>query len=688
MPNLQQGLRLLLPIVAKKRKHAHYDHVCKLVKEYYRPLVTGEGANHLIQRFNLREDDEAYQQRLRLTQLITPAITNTLMAPARKIPRVRPVVDSVVWKSEDGKAARAESEKREQELDKAVSKFYGGKSVDHYMGSVLLDQGSIDPNAFCLVLFGDFDNRWEKPKPYPSIIGCEDAWNFEYINGELNWLVVHRDYEYEATTLAKSRVIGGRIEADALKEPKKTKGHAWWMYTEEHQVMLLQVDKARVPNALEGVVFDGGGKAVDGAAEVQYQARNRYWFRASKEELYEVVFYEHKSGFVQAFRLGFVPDQRTKGATMLSLWNAAMPYLLKGIKAGSELDLSAALHAFLQKLSYDNPCNGWMDPVNKAHVECNRGRAPDGSMCKGCGGSGMQIHRSGQDHITLAMPKAKEDAFDLASLTHYVQLPVEVLEWQDKYVDKLERACYRSVYNSDRFRPADASTTTATGDIIDLQSIYDTLKPCADWYSQSRVLIYRLVASAVVGSESNAKLEVAHEFPRNMRFETTSERVKLLGELRTSGASNGAMLQVDGAILDDLYVDDPEALKKAKTMCHFNPFVGKSEATVMALISQDLATKQDKVLWANENRVYFECEESEKDKEVGFYDLPRFKQRAIIDTVVQGIIDELAEQEEEAAEKMTLGVAPDEEEEEDEPDGGNDPTGNDVPPSPGSKATE
>lgn len=688
MPNLQQGLRLLLPIVAKKRKHAHYDHVCKLAKEYYRPLVTGEGANHLIQRFNLREDDEAYRQRLRLTQLITPAITNTLMAPARKIPRVRPVVDSVVWKSEDGKAARAESEKREQDLDKAVSKFYGGKSVDHFIGSVLLDQGAIDPNAFCLVLFGDFDNRREKPKPYPSIIGCEDAWNFEYLNGELNWLVVHRDYDYEATTLAKSRVSGGRIEAEALKEPKKVKGHAWWMYTEQHQVMMLQVDKARVANALEGVVFDGAGKAVDGTGAVQYQARSKYWFRASKEELYEVVFYEHKSGQAQAFRLGFVPDHRTKGATMLSLWNAAMPYLLKGIKAGSELDLSAALHAFLQKISYENPCNGWMDPVNKAPVECNMGRAPDGTMCKGCGGSGMQVHRSGQDHITLAMPKAKEDAFDLASLTHYVQLPVEVLEWQDKYVDKLERACYRSVYNSDRFRPADASTTTATGDIIDLQSIYDTLKPCADWYSQSRVLIYRLIASAVVGSESNAQLEVAHEFPRNMRFETTSERVKLLGELRTSGASNGAMLQVDGAILDDLYVDDPEALKKAKTMSHFNPFVGKSEATVMALISQDLATKEDKVLWANENRVYFECEESQKDKEVGFYDLPRFKQRAIIDTVVQGIIDELAEQEEAAAEKMTLGVAQDDEEEEDEPAGGNDPTGKDVPPSPGAKATE
>ena len=84
MPTIQQSLAELLPIAAKKTKHAHYDTVVNLTKEYYRPLSTGEGAEHLLQRFNLREDGEAFEQRKRLTQLITPSITSTLMAPVRQ----------------------------------------------------------------------------------------------------------------------------------------------------------------------------------------------------------------------------------------------------------------------------------------------------------------------------------------------------------------------------------------------------------------------------------------------------------------------------------------------------------------------------------------------------------------------------------------------------------------------------
>lgn len=679
MPELKQAIRTMLPLVAKKTQHVHYPHVVRLTKQYYRPLITGEGADHLIKRFNLREDEEAHRQRLRLTQLITPSITNTLMAPARKVPKVRPVVNSVEWKGEG--VSTDDIKKRHEAIETAASVFYAGKGIDHYMGSVLLDQGAIDPNAFCLVLFDDYDARWEKPRAYPSIIGCEDAWNFSYVNGRLEWLLVHRDYEYDVTTAAKAVKKGGRIETTDLKAPKKAKGHAWWMYTDTHQIMMLQVDKGRISAAVEGIVVTSTGEAAGETPTMA--ARATYWYRASKEELYEVVFYEHNSGAVQAFRLGFMPDMRTKGATMVNLWDPAMPYLLKGVKSGSELDISASLHAFLQKISYENPCKGYTDDQG-AHSECNNGYGPGGAKCKSCGGSGMEVHRSGQDHITLAMPRSKDEAFDLSSITHYVQLPIEVLEWQDKYVDKLERNCYRAVYNSDRFRPADASTTTATGDIIDLQSIYDTLKPCADWYSQSRVLIMELIARYTLGDGKAKEINVSHEFPRNMRFETTAERVKLLQDMRNAGASNGAMMQVDGMILEDLYVDDPQALRKARTIGSFNPFVGKAEGTVLSLISQDLATKEDKVLWTNENRVYDECEQRAMEKGVDFYAMARAEQRAMIDEVVAEIVAELDAQAEAMAPRVTLGVG----EPSADPQPGEGDPGRNAPPSPGNRATQ
>lgn len=684
--DLKTALTVMLPLVAKKTTHAHYKHVVELATRYYRPLATGKDADHLLQRFNKREDEEAFKQRKRLTQLITPAICNTLMVPPRKIPKVRPVVDTARFNAgEEGEGRTvAESAKdKEQKLGEAASKFHAGKGVDHYLGSVLLDQGAIDPNAFCLVLYNDFDQRYDRPQPYPSIVSSADAWNFQYLNGELEWLLVHRkwDYEVKVPGATPGRTPRNAKPSDEKKKQMKS-GDAWWLYTSMHHVMMLPVEKSKVAPQVEGVVFDSKGNGVDGAS-VELEKRDAYWYRPSKDELYEVVFYEAKAGKVQAFRLGYVPDQTTKGETMVSIWHPAMPYLMKVVKAGSELDLSASLHAFLQKISYENPCRGWKSPEGVLY-ECNDGYQAGGdSKCKACNGTGYEVHTSGQDHITMRMPRSKDEAFDLSSITHYVDLPVEVLTWQDGYVDKLEKAAYRAVYNSDRFQSANSATTTATGDIIDLQAVYDTLYPCSQWYSRSRVLIYELLASFVVGSDSLKSLEVAHEFPRNMRFETMSERVALMKSLREAGASNGALAQVDDMILDDLYVDDPHARRRASVMASFDPFLGKSEATIVTLISQDLCTKETKVFWTNQAYVYAEAEARMEENGLNFWEMARKKQRELLDDIVQEIVDAIDEAAEASAvdARNSLGLASGEGEGDPEPKPG------DPPPSPGSAAT-
>ena len=686
MPTLKQAIKIGLPLIAGKKTHAHYDYVVKLAREMYRPLITGNDADHLIRRFNQREDEAMHKQRIRLTQLITPAIANTLMSPARKIPKVRPVVDSAVFKKE-GETADTTTD-ADKKLADAAANFYAGKNVDHYFGSVLLDQGAVDPNAFCLLLYNDFDNRVENARAYPSIISCADAWNYEYLNGSLQWLLVHRDYEYEVNEKIPPSKRQRGVPEPPDKKKVMRKGHAFWVYTDQHHIMFLQRDKSTVSTMNIGAITDTTGTVITGEAEVALATEKKYYYRPNKEELYEVRFYEHKSGMVQAFRLGFVPDQNTKGETMVNLWHAALPFMLKGVKAGSELDISASLHAFLQKISYENPCKGYTDTAGN-HFDCNEGKVPGGNLnCKACGGSGLAVHASGQDHLTLRMPDSKDEAFDLSSITHYVPLPVEVLTWQDSYVDKLENKSYRAVYNSDRFRPADPTTTTATGDIIDLQAIYDTLKPCADWYSQSRVLVYKLLASFVVGSESLKYLEVSHAFPRNMRFETLAERVNLMKSLREAGASNGALLQVDRGISEDLYVDDPAALQRALVMASFNRFLGKSEGTVLSLISQDLCTRKAKVYWTNEAGIYDEAEARFKEKGQDFWTQERKKQRETIDEIVAEIISEIDDQAEAANERATLGLNPEDPALAGDGTGTGDPTGKDLPPSPGKKATE
>ncbi len=681
--DLRTALKTSLPLVREKAKHRHYDRVCELAAKYYRPLVTGEGAQALIQQFNLREDEDAYKQRLRLTQVVTPSVCNTLLGPLRKIPKVKPTVDRIHFESDD--------EKREKQLRDAMAGFWGGRSLDAYIGSILLDQGALDPNAFCLVLFDEFDERYEKPKLYPSLVSCEDAWNYEYANGELRWLLVHRAIKYATTQKVRGRVAAGQPrEKEVMAD-----GHAFWMYTDFHQVVFMQVRKDKITANIEGVVVDAEGNPLPEEPKPEFGQTERYYYRADTETLYEVTFYEHKGGRVQAFRLGYIPDHVTRGETMVSFIHPAKPYLMKGIKAGSELDLSAALHAFLQKIQYSNPCKGYNGP--EGHIDCNDGRDPSGGLCKACGGSKYDTHRSGQDHITFRMPRTKEEFFDLEQIVRYVPLPVEVLQWQDGYVTKLEQSCYRAVYNSDRFRQSDVAST-ATGDIIDLQSVYDALRPAADWYSYVRVHVYHLACSFVVGSDADKGARITHEFPRNMRFETLAERVKLLKELREAGASLASIAQVNADMLRDLYVDDPVSLQKALVQASFDPFLGKSEGTIVSMVSQDLCPKEAKVLWTNWNYVFAQAEQKAPEG-VSFYDMARPAQEAIVNQVVAELIAKMEADAQERAERAGFGMEDEEDagegendnpEDADEPgqqDDEEDEPGDEMPDSPGDRAT-
>ena len=680
--NIETAVKIALPIVADKTKHEHYAHVVQMANKMYRPMVTGKKAEHLIKRFNLRENDEAHKQRLRLTELISPSVTNTLMGPARKVPKVKPVVDTATF--------GPESKEKDEKLNAAVNSFYAGKSVDHYFGSVLIDQSAIDPNGFCLVLFDTIGGIYDTPRPYPVIIGSEDAWDYQMVNGDLYWLMVHRDILYSEK---QPGAVKGQKEAKATKK----KGHAFWLYSDQHHLYFTQVDARTISATLEGVITDGNGRPVD-AKNIQAASgsvnETVYYYRPNSSELYEVRAYEHATGMVQGFRMGYVPDQSTKGSTCVNIWHAAVPYLLKGIKAGSELDISAALHAFLQKISYERPCRGSKD-TNGNEYTCNNGTRPDGAECPTCKGTGYEVHTSGQDHITLRLPKDKNEAYDLSQLVHYVQMPVDTIKWQDEYVTKLERSCYSAVYNSDRFRDPQANVT-ATGDIIDLQSVYDALKPLADWYSQNRVLTYKLTASYVVGKDALKTLKVAHEFPRNMRFETLSERVNLLKSMRDAGASASALAQVNEDILEDLYIDDPAALQKAKVMASFDPFVGKSEATIVSMISQDLTTKEHKVLWTNFGYVFAEAEEraatknDESGNPVNFYLMDRAAQQVIIDEIVEELIAQMDEETESLPEQLIPGTGDGYEGDGGGPSpAGEDDTeeGDDMPGSPGNNAT-
>ncbi len=608
MIDKEKGFPIIADLVVSKKKHQDYLRVCELKNKYYKPLFTGENIEPLLKQFNLREDDKLFEQRKRLTQVVTPAICNTLLSPQRKVPSVRPVINTAEYKTKDVE--------RETALWKEIQNFYGNKDVDFYMNEKFITLGNIDPNAFILTTFENFDNRYEKADVFAVEICCEDAWNFQYQNNQLQWLEVHKNIKYVLP------------EKDKDGNPKTKKGDYFILYIDKDQIEFTQINSLAFELLDAKKLYNEDKEVVDINATT---INGTYYFKAGRDEVYKVKFYEQKSMMVQAFRVGYLPDLETDGRTKVSFIHPALPYLLKSIKSVSEMDLTVSLHAFPQKFTYQPKC---------AAPGCTAGYLPDGAKCGQCDESGLsKLHKSSQDHVSLAMPRNPDQLLDLSKIAFYLAMPEGTVRWMDEYVDKLSKQCLGACFNSDRFT-ANSFSKTATGEMIDMQSVYDALQPLSEHYSFGRTYIVKLIAIFKdLDNNKDNPLIVVHKFPRNFRFDSLSDLLDRLKIASDANASEAIIREINNEVAEQLYLDNPVALKEIRTRQLFNPFEGKTEDTIRFIISNGLATEYDKILWSENKSIISEAEDRSKD--ISFYDLKFSDQQKLIDTIVQEYIDEI-----------------------------------------------
>lgn len=622
MIDLTKAAELAKTRVIKRTKHKDYQRTVDLARKY-KALKSGEDLGYLMRRFNRRESEQEFDQRMRLTKHITPAIIETLTNPARKLQGVKPIVDKIDYgKANDSKA---------QDLQIKIKQFAGGTGVDSYLGS-LTDPSDADPNAFVVLTFDNFDERYEHPSTYPVLIGAADIWDFQYHTNDLQYLWIHRTLKY------------------LLKDKTEKEGDKFVMYVDDHHIVFTQVEDAVAGSAVEQYL-DADGSIIEVTdTSVKFGVKDAYYFRPNKDTLYMVAFYDQKSGQVPAFRIGCKADTYTDGRTCVNRWHAALPYLEKSLKQVSELDLTTSLHVFPQKLQYVGKCSG--KDCNKGYVGPNMDQE-----CGVCKGTGMQTITSAQDHIQLPLPKHKDDMWDLSMMTHYVQLPVELIQQMRDIVKDTRADSITAVFSSDVFTRANVQQT-ATGQMIDMQSVYDAEQPHAMWWSEVRVIIAKVIAA--YNDMLNADLNVVFRFPRNFKFESIADIVDTMTNAKGADAGPSVMSMLNMNLIEQLYVDDPDTLKKAQTMERFNPYPGMSDDTVTALISGGKATAFNAMLWIERATVFAEAERSQMGKDVYFYDLDESKQWTIIKAIVDAMV---AGQAVDAPEfSLTLGVVPDPEE--------------------------
>lgn len=597
-------------ILREKSRHPFWQR-CQDLTRKYRAFITGEDIKYMLEQFDRRENKEDFEQACRIAKQVTPAITAALMNPPRKVAATRPRVDRIDYGQENDTKA--------DELRTAIATFYGGQSVDHYL-STLIDPSDIDPNAFQLLTFDEFDPRFEKPTVYPLSIPSYNIWDFSYLNGELEWLWMGFDIKY----VTKPAVLDSL--GNVVTKEEEASGMRMVFYTHSHHIHFEQVEK-NTAKGIKNVITDAEGNPMAAPVFSDGRSTTDFYLKTEDEHLYRVRFYEQKSGRVPAFRLGCKADPLTDGKTCVNRWHEAVPYLEKNLKHVRELDLSIALHTFPQKIQYVSKCRAF---------GCNGGLLSDGNVtCGSCKGSGFSTIGTAQDHITLPLPKPGDEIIDPAKIIHYVPVPIDIVTKLMEIVREDRSDAFKAVYGSDLYGQGNVGKTYEEV-LAQNQAMYDALQPFAQWWSNVRTRVVQVYASY---NDAAQGLVVIHKLPQAFGFENAGTIFSMMKGALEAGASKSVLANLNASVISIAFRDDDQALAKAQTQAKFDPFPGMTQDTVVTLISGGRVTDKERVMWQSSASVFAQAE-AKYTGEVSFYDLAEAKQREVIDKILDTMIEE------------------------------------------------
>ena len=556
-----EGLELLKKIIEKDLRHQDYIRVTELAEKYYK-MKTGDGIENLLQKIETRVTDEEFDQIKRIYRSIIPSTLNSTKMPFLQAARTDPNKTIDFDSGADTKVT---------ELKNYIDTYWGNKSLDKYLEYAFVDYNYIDPNAFLITEFDEFDPRIEKASPYPFIADSTQAIMFEYKNEILAYLVIKTPVKY--------------MEGDVEKP-----GDKYTMYLGYDTVVLVQT---------------GSRNPINGLAV--YETRSK---------LYELFEYQPKNEKVPAIRFGYNRDEQTKGRTFVSVFHPVVGLLEKTLKIDSELDLSCAMVAFPQRFAYISPCT---------NPGCNKGFMPDNSECTVCHGTGTQpYHKGTQDVITLALPRDPAQMIPLDNMLVYKSPDISLLEFDANYLKSLKETIYAQMFNLDRYLRSDVSVT-ATEVNVEADNLNNTLYGFAQHYSTVWEFVVKDIATF---TDLNEGLIVDHQFPKDFKFKTVEQLFSDLSAAKNAQASSSTIDAIQNDINKKLYADRPDDLKRMDIKNKFNPFAGYSETNIRFIISQGNTTLYNRTLWENLESIFQDLEFENENP--WLYDMEEKKIRELV----------------------------------------------------------
>jgi len=571
MITIEQGLQIMRPRIEGRSFHPYYERTVDR-KKLYKAMMTGECLSDYLHTFTGREDADQFAIRKEITQeCVTPAV-NEAAAKFYKTNRYPNIEKDLYYENKTGNIDK---------LKEALSKFCFEGDVQAYMATEYDRRSLIDPNAFLVIDFGEFDIlQNQRAETYGVFIPCENVVDFEYLpNDVLNYLVISQCFSFYDADGVQQNLTDyiGYLGDDIL------------VFAEYHEERKSPSDNATVEEI-------GTGS-------------------------YYVYALSPKAGQVQAFRLGYIKDPIANYKTCISPLDAAETVVMDLINDKSEYDQTKRFHVFPQKLQFVDDC-----PGESQYKTCDRGRTPDGSTCGKCGGSGkVPIHTSSADVLTFSVPKDKDDFYiPLSEMVHYAKPDIEIIQHLREDVEKSQYKILRAIFASESVVKTDGATEiqkTATEFILKDDDLNNILTP----FCEQKVKFYKFIVRQVAEFNDLAeKLVIIFKYPESKRIQSVEELQDKLAVMVSQGAPTPLLNAVENEIASKRYIDDPDGLNEYEIINSHRPFRNRKESDVQFAIGAGIVPKWIEVLWAN-----FEVIMEEIIQDETFFD-KKYPERAVI----------------------------------------------------------
>ncbi|HYH16734.1 MAG TPA: hypothetical protein VD794_15995 [Flavisolibacter sp.] len=577
---LEEAQKLIRQQITDQAKHQDYARVTELAN-LYRILITGKDIKDLLIKIVQREDDAAFEQRVRLTKSITPAVAASLRTPFSKVTRNDRIIKAIkIGNSEDSAAVK--------NVQKMIDGYYGAsrkknKGLDYWMKTRFVEMNFIDPNAWTVEEWQQPESQSEVVKVRPFEVSAYEAWNFSIVNDETKWLFVCQE------------IMMFTEKKDRLVNYTKALGKRYTLYDADYTIVFEQVN-LKYRSAVGAILNP-----------------NEELTQLDKVD-YLVKTFEPKIGYAPCFRIGYKRDEATAGRTFVNPWHDALCYFEKSLKTVSELDLTMTMHAFPQKIQFTFPCD-YIDQKNQ-NRRCQNGMLTGGlHQCPKCKGTGVKpTPTSAQDFISIKMEAGQtpKDLPDLNNMLVFKAPPTETLEFQNKYVLQLEKQAHQAVFNSQVFVRTQGPTVagervtdqTATENLNNMESVYDALDPFTEKYSElwrEKTTTFAIIAGAKVD-----QIDITYDFPEDYKLKTFDYLLSDRKAATESGAPSYVIESIDDDLASIQFKSNPVEYQKYKVKKRFHPFPGKSFDEILLLLASEYVPEYSKVLYSNFDMIFKE----------------------------------------------------------------------------------